>query len=125
MHEDRLVNIPPIAPLRAQRLKVAYINQIMLVTLLNVSTHNATWPDFAEMLCKRFGYDKINAMVTGGEGADAACKIARKWGTQVKGIPSEKVMVLGVSDNYHGLSSGVWPLMNPDQSRVGRCMLEI
>ena len=90
------------------------------VTLLNVSTHNATWPDFAEMLCKRFGYDKISAMVTGAEGADTACKVARKWGTQVKGIASQEVLVLGVSDNYHGLSSGVWPLMNPDQSRIGK-----
>lgn len=80
----------------------------------------ASWPTFAEMMCRRFGYDKINAAVTGSEAADTAVKIARKWGQQVKGISADKMLVLGVGDNYHGLLSGIWPIMNPDVERDGK-----
>lgn len=51
-------------------------------------------------------------MVSGTEGADAAVKFARKWGIKVKGISPRDVLVLGVSDNYHGVGSGIWPIMN-------------
>lgn len=52
-------------------------------------------------------------MVTGAEAADTACKIARKWGVKRKGIAPDDVLILGCSDNYHGLTSGIWPIMNP------------
>lgn len=78
-----------------------------------MSTHYAGWPKLAKELCERFGYDKVTAMVSGAEAADTACKIARKWGITHKKIPAEEVIVLGTSDNYHGLTSGIWPIMNP------------
>lgn len=89
------------------------------VTLINLATHSVEWPNFAEMMCNRFGYDKITAGTSGSEAVDTACKIARKWGVKVKGIPARDVLVLGVSDNYHGLTSGVWPLMDADGKRDG------
>ncbi|RSL47770.1 hypothetical protein CEP54_013238 [Fusarium duplospermum] len=52
-------------------------------------------------------------MVSGAEAVDTACKIARKWGIVHKGIAAEEVPVLGTSDNYHGLTSGIWPIMTP------------
>jgi len=58
-------------------------------------------------------------MVTGAEGADLACKIARRYAHDVKGIPSDKVLILAVSDSYHGLSSGVWNLQDPSPARTG------
>lgn len=78
-----------------------------------MSTHYSEWPKLAKELCTRFGYDKVTAMVSGAEAADTACKIARKWGIMRKGIAAEDVVVLGTSDNYHGLTSGIWPIMNP------------
>ena len=63
-------------------------------------------------MCERFGYDKMVGMVSGTEGADAAVKFSRKWGIKVKGIKPSEVVVLGVSDNYHGVGSGIWPIMN-------------
>lgn len=63
-------------------------------------------------MCARFGYDKMVGMVSGTEGADAAVKFARKWGIKRKSIPPRDVLVLGVSDNYHGVGSGIWPIMN-------------
>lgn len=70
------------------------------------------WAEFTRDMCTRFGYDKMVGMVSGTEGADAAVKFARKWGIKMKGIPPRDVLVLGVSDNYHGVGSGIWPIMN-------------
>ncbi|KAJ5465477.1 hypothetical protein N7530_009264 [Penicillium desertorum] len=82
------------------------------VTLINLSSHNSTFGPFARSLCARFDYDKVIAMTSGTEAADTACKIARSWGINQKHIPAEDCIILGVGDSYHGLSSGVWNLMN-------------
>lgn len=58
-------------------------------------------------------------MVTGAEGADLACKIARRHAYEIKGIPATDVLILAVSDSYHGLSSGVWNLQDPSPARTG------
>ncbi|OAP64557.1 hypothetical protein AYL99_00529 [Fonsecaea erecta] len=86
--------------------------------LINIAGHNALYPPFAEMMCKRFGYDKILCATSGTEAADTACKIARKWGIQRKGIQPEQCKILGVGSSYHGLGSGVWGLMDPSQKRT-------
>ncbi|PKX90084.1 putative acetylornithine aminotransferase [Aspergillus novofumigatus IBT 16806] len=82
------------------------------ITLANLATKVGDWAEFARDMCQRFGYDKMVGMVSGTEGADAAVKFARKWGIKVKGIEPSEVLVLGVSDNYHGVGSGIWPIMN-------------
>ncbi|KAI0126182.1 putative acetylornithine aminotransferase [Xylariales sp. AK1849] len=96
----------------------AMVEQLSKAYIINTSTHNTRWPVFAEMMCKRFKYDNISAMVTGSEGADLACKIARRYAHDVRGIPSDKVLILAVSDSYHGLSSGVWNLQDPSPART-------
>lgn len=69
-------------------------------------------------MCRRFRFDKICAVITGTEAADTACKIARRWGIKVKGIPATQCTVLGVGGSYHGLAASVWPLMDPSPSRA-------
>ncbi|KAF7549722.1 hypothetical protein G7Z17_g6199 [Cylindrodendrum hubeiense] len=85
---------------------------------------HSTWAPFAEELCKRFGYDKVAAMTSGSEAADTACKLARRWGIQVKGIPASECLILGVSDNYHGVTGGVWNLMDPHEKRSSKTFEE-
>lgn len=102
------------APKRRTRL-----NSSAPAYIINTSTHNSKWALFAERMCKRFKYDQISAMVTGAEGADLACKIARRYAHDVKGVPGSDVLILAVSDSYHGLSSGVWNLQDPSPARTG------
>jgi ornithine--oxo-acid transaminase len=94
------------------------IQQMRKVDLINGSTHNPYWADFAEMLCMRFGYDKVTATTSGTEAADIACKIARKWSIQNKAISAEECLIFGVGQSYHGLGSAVWPLMDPSPARA-------
>lgn len=51
-----------------------------------------------------FGYDKFVALTSGGEAADAAVKIARKWGYLTKKIPDEKCHILTAASCYHGVT---------------------
>lgn len=91
--------------------------QMGKVCLVNLAGHHALWPPFAEMMCTKFGYDKIISMTSGTEAADTACKLARKWGIKSKGIPANECLVLGVGACYHGLGSSVWPLMDSSPTR--------
>jgi ornithine--oxo-acid transaminase len=93
------------------------MEQMNKIVMANLSTHNATYGPFAKTMCERFGYDKIIAMTSGTEAADTACKIARKWGIQVKGISEESCIILGVGSSYHGLGSSVWGLMDSTRHR--------
>ncbi|OBT45158.1 hypothetical protein VE00_04317 [Pseudogymnoascus sp. WSF 3629] len=106
-------NLGQCHPKLTKAMREAYENS----TILSLAARGPQWVEFANMLCKRFGYDKVTAMVSGAEAADTACKIARKWGTKTKKIPLGTGLILGVSENYHGLTSGVWPLMTASPSR--------
>ena len=56
------------------------IEQMEKSVLVNLAAHNTVFPPFTEMMCKRFGYDKIVVACSGTEAAEAAYKLARKWG---------------------------------------------
>lgn len=79
-------------------------NPMLTVTLANIVTKVAEWPEFCKEMCQKFGYDKMVGMVSVIEGADSAIKSARKWDIKVKGVKPSEALVLGVSDNYHGVS---------------------
>ncbi|KAE8343516.1 hypothetical protein BDV24DRAFT_172896 [Aspergillus arachidicola] len=98
-------------------IQKAMVEQLKKITLINLSAHNSMFGPFAKRLCDRFDYDKVIAMTSGTEAADTACKIARSWGINQKHIPANDCIVLGVGGSYHGLSSGVWSLMNSNPLR--------
>lgn len=91
---------------------------------MNLATHNAGWGPLAERLCTRFGYDKVISATSGSEATDTAVKIARKWGILKKGIPVNDMLVFGVGDSFHGLTSGVWSLQNATKKRAGKKLSE-
>ncbi|PVH74173.1 putative acetylornithine aminotransferase [Cadophora sp. DSE1049] len=99
------------------KLLTAVRSQLEEAALVNHSTNNAKWPAFAQMMCQRFGYDKIASAVSGTDGVDIACKVARKWAITKKLVPTSEMLTLGVSDCFHGLSSGVWGLQNRSNRR--------
>lgn len=88
--------------------------------MVNFAAHTPTFGPFAQRLCNRFGYDKVAALTSGTEADDNACKIARRWGINQKGIPAQECIILGVGAAYHGLGMGVWGLMDPSPKRAGK-----
>ncbi|XP_072386885.1 ornithine aminotransferase, mitochondrial [Diabrotica undecimpunctata] len=60
--------------------------------------------EYAEVVTKLFGYDKVLPMNTGVEADDTACKLARKWGYKKKGIPKDQAKIIFAEDNFWGRS---------------------
>ncbi|HCN24684.1 MAG TPA: hypothetical protein DIS65_04885, partial [Candidatus Marinimicrobia bacterium] len=48
--------------------------------------------------------DRVIPKVSGVEAAELMFKIARRWGYQVKGIPSGEAIIVGAKGNFHGRS---------------------
>ncbi|XP_065648123.1 ornithine aminotransferase, mitochondrial isoform X2 [Hydra vulgaris] len=58
--------------------------------------------EFQVYATKLFGYDRILPMNTGVEGGETACKLARKWGYRVKGIPENQAKIIFAEKNFWG-----------------------
>ncbi|XP_072386887.1 ornithine aminotransferase, mitochondrial-like [Diabrotica undecimpunctata] len=59
---------------------------------------------YAEVITKLFGYDKLLPMNTGVEAGDTACKLARKWGYRKKKIAKDQAKIIFAVDNFWGRS---------------------
>ncbi|KAG0433800.1 hypothetical protein HPB47_019610, partial [Ixodes persulcatus] len=74
------------------------------VTLTSRAFYNTALGEFEEYLCGLLGYDKVLPMNTGVEAAETACKLARRWGYDVKGIPANQAKMVFAAENFWGRS---------------------
>ena len=58
--------------------------QSELLTLSSRAFHNDVLGPYCEFVTKFFGYERVLPMNTGVEGGETACKLARRWGYDVK-----------------------------------------
>lgn len=79
-------------------------DQAELLTLTSRAFYNTSLGELAERLTRMFGYDKMLPMNTGVEAAETACKLARRWGYDVKGIPANKAKIVFAENNFWGRS---------------------
>lgn len=77
-------------------------DQAEILTLTSRAFYNDVLGEFEEFATKLFGYDKLLPMNTGVEGGETACKLARKWGYHVKGIPANKAKIVFAEENFWG-----------------------
>ena len=57
---------------------------------------------YSEFITNFFGYDRILPMNTGVEGGETACKIARKWAYEVKGVAPDCAKIVFAKENFWG-----------------------
>lgn len=76
--------------------------QTSTLTLTSRAFHNNVLGDYEEFITDLFGFDKVLPMNTGVEGGETAVKLCRRWGYDVKGIPSDKARVVFVEGNFWG-----------------------
>ncbi|XP_078079523.1 ornithine aminotransferase, mitochondrial [Mustelus asterias] len=72
------------------------------LTLTSRAFYNNVLGEFEEYVTKLFNYKKMLPMNTGVEGGETACKLARKWAYEVKGIPKYKAKMLFADGNFWG-----------------------
>uniref|UniRef100_A0A668AXA6 Ornithine aminotransferase n=1 Tax=Myripristis murdjan TaxID=586833 RepID=A0A668AXA6_9TELE len=82
-----------IAALNAQASKLTLTSRAFFNDVLGV---------YEEYVTKLFGYDKVLPMNTGVEGGETACKLARKWAYNVKGVPKNQAKIIFAEGNFWG-----------------------
>ncbi len=82
----------------------AMIDQAQKITLTSRAFHNTELGACADYMTELLGYDKLIPMNTGCEADETACKMARRWGYRVKGIPDNKANILFPTGNFWGRS---------------------
>lgn len=69
--------------------------------------YNDVRAEFARVITKFCGMDRVLPKVTGTEAVEAAILIARKWGYVVKGgVKKDQVEIISCYDNFHGRTMG-------------------
>lgn len=84
------------------RIVEALKKQADIVTLTSRAFYNTSLGEFEEYITKLFGYDKVLPMNTGVEAGETACKLARRWGYDVKKVPENQAKILFAEGNFWG-----------------------
>lgn len=85
----------------------AFLEQAQRLTLTSRAFHSDAMAEFAQFITSYFGYDKVLPMNTGVEAVETAIKLCRKWAYEVKGIESNKAVIIVCENNFHGRTTGV------------------
>ncbi len=84
------------------RIISALIEQAQTLTLTSRAFYNDKLGLCEKYMAEYFGYDKVLMMNSGAEANETALKLARKWGYQKKGIPTNQAVIVAVQRNFHG-----------------------
>ncbi|HMQ50308.1 MAG TPA: ornithine--oxo-acid transaminase [Saprospiraceae bacterium] len=84
------------------RILQALMEQAQKLTLTSRAFHNDVLGPYGKFITSYFGYERVLPMNTGVEGGETAIKLARKWGYQVKGIPTNEAKIIFVTGNFWG-----------------------
>lgn len=77
-------------------------DQAEVLCLTSRAFYNDQLGEYEEYVTKLFGFDRVLPMNTGVEGGETACKLARKWGYSVKGVPNNQAKIIFAEGNFWG-----------------------
>lgn len=84
------------------RIIEALKDQADKLTLVSRAFYSDQLGKYEKFMTDLLGYDRLLPMNTGVEGGESACKIARKWGYDVKGIPKDQAKIIFAEGNFWG-----------------------
>jgi ornithine--oxo-acid transaminase len=100
-------------------IRQALVEQAGRVTLTSRAFRNDQLPLLYRKLHDLSGYDMALLMNSGAEAVETALKMARKWGSQVKGIPAGGAGVIACANNFHGRTISLVSFSTEAQYREG------
>ncbi|PHI19985.1 ornithine--oxo-acid transaminase [Lewinellaceae bacterium SD302] len=83
------------------------VEQARTLTLTSRAFYNDQLGEYERYLSDYFGLEKVLPMNTGAEAVETAVKIARKWGYEKKGIPSNEAKIVVAGQNFHGRTTTI------------------
>lgn len=84
------------------RIIAALTKQAQQLTLTSRAFYNDKLGAFEKYACEYFGYQRLLPANGGVEACEAAVKLCRRWGYDVKGIPANKAKVIFAAGNFWG-----------------------
>jgi ornithine--oxo-acid transaminase len=85
----------------------AMMTQAQRLTLTSRAFRNDQLALFYEELAAISGAHKILPMNSGAEAVESAIKAVRKWGYEVKGVPTDQAEIIVCENNFHGRTIGI------------------
>jgi ornithine--oxo-acid transaminase len=92
---------------RNPRLVAAAQRQLERVTLVSRAFDHDQFGPFVTELAELCGKDMVLPMNSGAEAVETALKTARKWGYEVKGVPSGEANIITFEGNFHGRTTTI------------------
>ncbi|MFG0931013.1 ornithine--oxo-acid transaminase [Staphylococcus gallinarum] len=89
------------------------------ITMVSRALYSDNLGQWEEKICNLANKDKVLPMNTGTEAIETAIKIARKWGTDVKGIEEGKPEIIAMNGNFHGRTLGALSLSSQESYKKG------
>lgn len=93
--------------------------QLDAVTLVSRAFHSDRLGPFCAALAAMCGKDMVLPMNSGAEAVESALKVARKWGTDVKGVPAGLGNIVVAANNFHGRTTTIISFSDDETARRG------
>ena len=90
-----------------EKILETFIKQAKKLTLTSRAFYNSELGSSLEYITDVFGYEKMLPMNSGAEAVEAAIKICRKWGYEIKNVENNKAKILVCNGNFHGRTTTV------------------
>jgi ornithine--oxo-acid transaminase len=104
---------------RHPRLIAAAERQLDRLTLVSRAFHSDLLGTFAAELAALCGMDAVLPMNTGAEAVETAIKLARKWGTERKGVAEGRARIVVMGGNFHGRTTTIISFSDDPSARAG------
>jgi ornithine--oxo-acid transaminase len=93
--------------------------QLDRVTLVSRAFHAEPLGRFCAALATLCGKDMVLPMNSGAEAVESALKVARKWGTDVKGVTPGQANIIVADNNFHGRTISIVSFSSDETARSG------
>lgn len=93
--------------------------QLDAITLVSRAFHSDRLGPFCAALAQLCGKDMVLPMNSGAEAVESGLKIARKWGTEVKGVPAGQANIIVADNNFHGRTISIVSFSSDPSARGG------
>ena len=94
--------------------------QLDAVTLVSRAFHSDRLGPFCAALAELCGKDMVLPMNSGAEAVESGLKVARKWGTDVKGVkPGNGSNIVVARNNFHGRTTTIISFSDDETARRG------
>ncbi len=93
--------------------------QLDTMTLVSRAFHSDRLGPFCAALAELCGKDMVLPMNSGAEAVESGIKVARKWGTDVKRVPTGRANIIVAQNNFHGRTISIVSFSDDETARSG------